>query len=101
MWNVWRLLAYRRAIGMAFGVAKTNRNEHILILFLFVIAAIRVFIFSAAFPLFSNIDEYLDFELITQYSHGYVPRRFDPLREVTLDWIVPYASFEFLLTADQ
>jgi len=101
MWNVWRLLAYRQAISMAFGVAKTNRNEHILILFLCVIAAIRVFIFSAAFPFFSNIDEDLHFDLITQYSHGDVPRRFDTLKEETLNWIVPYASPEFLFTADQ
>jgi hypothetical protein len=30
-----------------------------------------VFIFSAAFPFFSNVDEDLHFDLITQYSHGH------------------------------
>jgi hypothetical protein len=71
-------------------------NERVLILLLCVAAAFRVFIFSAAFPFFSNIDEDLHFDLITQYSHAQVPRGFDRLKEETLNWIVPYASPEFL-----
>src|SRR5881392_1726883 len=79
----------------------TNRTECVLIAVLCVVAAIRVFIFSAAFPFFSNVDEDLHFDLITQYSHGDLPRRFDTLKEETLNWIVPYASPEFLFTADR
>ncbi len=71
-------------------------NERVLILLFCVAAAFRVFIFSAAFPFFSNIDEDLHFDLITQYSHAQVPRSFDRLKEETLNWIVPYASPEFL-----
>ena len=71
-------------------------NERILILLICVTAALRIFIFSAAFPFFSNIDEDLHFDLITQYSHAQVPRGFDRLKEETLNWIVPYASPEFL-----
>ncbi len=84
---------------MASGESKTfvAANERVLILLLCVAAALRVFIFSAAFPFFSNIDEDLHFDLITQYSHGEVPRAFDRLKEETLNWIVPYASPEFLL----
>src|SRR5215475_14916325 len=78
-----------------------NRTESVLIAFLCVAAAVRVFVFSAAFPFFSNIDEDLHFDLITQYSHSHLPRAFDPLKEETLNWIVPYASPEFLFTADQ
>jgi len=70
-------------------------KERILILLLCIAAAFCVFIFSAAFPFFSNIDEDLHFDLITQYSHAQVPRSFDRLREETLNWIVPYASPEF------
>jgi Predicted membrane protein (DUF2142) len=81
---------------MAFAESKSSRNEYLLILLLFVAAALRVFIFSAAFPFFSNIDEDLHFDLITQYSHAQVPRGFDRLKEETLNWIVPYASPEFL-----
>ena len=83
---------------MASGESKTfvAANERVLILLLCVAAALRVFIFSAAFPFFSNIDEDLHFDLITQYSHAQVPRGFDRLKEETLNWIVPYASPEFL-----
>ena len=79
----------------------TDRTESILIAFLCVATAVRVFVFSAAFPFFSNIDEDLHFDLITRYSRGDLPRAFDPLKEQTLNWIVPYASPEFLFTADQ
>jgi hypothetical protein len=65
-----------------------------------VAVALRIFIFSAAFPFFSNIDEDLHFDLITQYSHAQVPRSFDRLKEETLNWIVPYASPEFLFPAE-
>jgi Predicted membrane protein (DUF2142) len=78
-----------------------NKGESILILLLCVAAATRVFIFSAALPFFSNVDEDLHFDLITQYSHGHFPRTFDRLKEETLSWIVPYASPEFLFTPDQ
>ena len=44
-----------------------RREQQLLILLLSVVAAVRVFIFSAAFPFFSNIDEDLHFDLITQY----------------------------------
>src|SRR6478736_2065582 len=83
---------------MASGESKTSvaAKERVLILLLCGAAALRVFIFSAAFPFFSNIDEDLHFDLITQYSHAEVPRRFDRLKEETLNWIVPYASPEFL-----
>jgi Predicted membrane protein (DUF2142) len=75
--------------------AFTNTRESILICLLCFAAALRVFIFSAAFPFFSNVDEYLHFDLITQYSRGHVPRSFERLNEEALDWIVPYASPEF------
>jgi len=76
-------------------------NERFLILLLCLAAALRVFIYSAAFPFFSNIDEDLHFDLITQYSRAEVPRRFDPLKDDTLNWIIPYASPEFLSSPEQ
>src|SRR5215467_13489416 len=78
-----------------------NKSENLLILFICIAAAIRVLIFSAAFPFFSNIDEDLHFDLVTQYSHARFPQSFDRLQEETLNWIVPYASPEFLFTADR
>lgn len=81
--------------------SKSPRNAQFLVLLLCAIAALRVFIFSAAFPFFSNIDEDLHFDLITQYSHGHIPHTFDRLKEETLNWIVPYASPEFLVPPEQ
>ena len=75
-------------------------KERLVILLLCLVAAFRIFIFSAAFPFFSNIDEDLHFDLITQYSHGQPPRSFDRLKDETLNWIVPYASPEFLFPPD-
>src|SRR5881227_2604094 len=82
-------------------VAVTNSKERALILLFCFAAALRVFIFSAGFPFFTNIDEDLHFDLITQYSHARVPHTFDLLKEESLTWIVPYASPEFLQRPDQ
>jgi Predicted membrane protein (DUF2142) len=79
----------------------TKRGERILILFLCIAGAIRVFVFSAAFPFFSNIDEDLHFDVVTQYSHAQLPHSFDRLKDETLNWIVPFASPEFLFSPDQ
>jgi hypothetical protein len=88
---------------MTSGQSKTfvAANERFLILLLCLVAALRIFVFSAAFPFLSNIDEDLHFDLIMQYSHAQVPRSFDHLKEETLNWIVPYASPEFLFPPEQ
>src|ERR1043166_4743748 len=88
---------------MASGESKTfvAAKERVLVLLLCIAAAFRVFIYSAAFPFFSNIDEDLHFDLINQYSRAQVPRSFDRLKEETLNWIVPYASPEFLFSPER
>lgn len=82
-------------------IEMTPPSERAVILLLCLVAAVRVFIYSAGFPFFSNIDEDLHFDLVTQYSHGEIPRSFNRLNEDTLNWIVPYASPEFLSTPEQ
>jgi Predicted membrane protein (DUF2142) len=86
---------------MASAESTSSRNERLLISLLCVAAALRVFVFSAAFPFFSNIDEDLHFDLIMQYSDVQIPRSFDRLKEETLNWIVPYASPEFLFSPER
>jgi len=73
----------------------------LLILLLCFTAALRVFVFAAAFPFFSNGDEDLHFDLVTQYSAGRLPRTFGVLTNESLGLIVRYASPEFLQTPDQ
>src|SRR5437667_11983435 len=77
------------------------RSQRLLILLLCFGGALRVFVFAAAFPFFSNGDEDLHFDLVTQYSAGRLPPTFDVLKNESLSFIVPYASPEFLQTADQ
>jgi hypothetical protein len=43
-----------------------------------VITAVRVFVYSAAFPFFNNVDEPWHFDLVVKYSHGQVPSRLEP-----------------------
>src|SRR5712671_3756049 len=74
-----------------------NKGESILILLLCVAAATRVFIFAAAFPFFSNVDEDLHFDLVMRYSHGQPPRSYDVLTNESISTIALYASPEFLL----
>ena len=77
------------------------RSERRLILLLCLLAALRVFVFAAAFPFFNSGDEDLHFDLVTQYSLGRLPRTFDTVTDEALSFIVPYASPEFLQTPDQ
>jgi hypothetical protein len=77
-----------------------NTKERVLVALLCILAGVRVFVFSAAFPFFSNIDEDLHFDLIMRYSAGQVPGNFDLLSGQTVAWIVPYASPEFLQRPD-
>ena len=37
------------------------------------VAAIRVFIFAAAFPFFNNVDEQAHVDLVVKYAHGKIP----------------------------
>jgi hypothetical protein len=78
----------------------SNRKERTLILLLCLVAAVRIFIFSAAFPFFTEVDEDLHFDLVMRYSFGHVPPAFDLLSKESLDWIVLYASPEFIQTPD-
>jgi hypothetical protein len=67
----------------------TNRKELAVVLLLSFAAALRVFVFSAAFPFFYYIDEHLHFDLVNRYSVARIPHSFDLLSPETLDWIVP------------
>jgi hypothetical protein len=60
-------------------------------------AAARVFLFSAAFPFFGNIDEHAHVDLVYKYARGFRPgpelARFDP--EVTRLFVL-HGSLEFI-----
>jgi hypothetical protein len=77
-------------------MAQPESNERKWILLLCLLAAVHVFIFSAAFPLINNVDEQAHFDLVVKYSHGHVPRGLEPLSKESMRYIVIYGSQEFL-----
>jgi len=50
-----------------------KRYENVLIVVVGIIAIVRIFVFSAAFPFFNNVDEQFHFDTVVNYAHGYLP----------------------------
>jgi hypothetical protein len=76
--------------------AFSERRERKVILLLCCIAAIHVFIFSAAFPFFNNVDELANFDLVIKYSQGHIPHGLKPFSIDTVHYDVFYNSIAFL-----
>src|SRR6478672_1671259 len=64
-----------------------------------IVAALRVLIFSAAFPFFGNVDEAQHFDVVIKYSLGHAPRRLDLIAPESARYIAFYGSPEFLSEA--
>jgi hypothetical protein len=71
-------------------------KEKMVIWLLCGLAAIHVFIFSAAFPFFNNVDEHLHFDLAVKYSHLNFPARLERISDESLRYEVVFGSLEFL-----
>jgi hypothetical protein len=52
-----------------------RRHEKVLVLVIFLLALFRVFLFSAAFPFFNNVDEREHLDTVVKYSRGYLPHK--------------------------
>src|SRR5438874_2201024 len=66
------------------------------LVFLFcVLAALRVFIYSAAFPFFNNVDEQAHFDLVMKYSQGHIPRSLEAISPESAAYIARYGSPEY------
>jgi hypothetical protein len=64
------------------------------------LAALRVFLYSAAFPFFSNIDEQAHFDLVRKYSKGHIPRSIENMSIETAYYIPRYESPEYFNTPE-
>ena len=73
------------------------RHERLVIALLSLVGALRVVIFSAAFPFFNNVDEALHFNVVQRYSLGRIPRAYDRLADETVAQIARYGSAEFMV----
>lgn len=60
------------------------------------LAAVHVFLFSAAFPFFNNVDEQIHFDLVVKCSQGRVLHALEPVSNETVNYIVLYGSPEYL-----
>jgi hypothetical protein len=76
-------------------------HETRIVVLLCALAALRVFLFSAAFPFFNNVDEQSHYDLVRKYARGHVPAGMEHLdRDAVRDMIL-YGSQEYLVPADR
>ena len=71
-------------------------QEHRIIVLLCCLAAVHVFVFSAAVPFFSNVDEQIHFDLTIKYSQGHFPRKLETISAEAVPYAVLYGSPEFV-----
>jgi hypothetical protein len=76
------------------GISKSCGRKMIFPLCL--LAAVHVFIFSAAFPFFNNVDEQIHFDLAVKYSQGRLPRASEPVSDDAVNYIVLYSSSAYV-----
>lgn len=65
--------------GLKLSMRIIEPRESKIVLLLCFLAAVHVFVFSAAFPFFNNVDELQHFDLVLKYSHGGLPRKMEPI----------------------
>jgi hypothetical protein len=76
-------------------------RETRIVVLLCCLAALRVFLLSAAFPFFNNVDEQSHFDLVYKYSRGHVPGRLERRDADAARTIVLYASPEYVYEPGQ
>ena len=76
------------------GISGTRERAFVGLLCL--LAAVHVFVFSAAFPFFNNVDEQIHFDLVVKWSQGHVVRALEPVSDEAVRYIVLYGSPEYV-----
>jgi hypothetical protein len=76
-------------------------QERRVVLLLCCLAAIHVFIFSAAFPFFSVVDEDAHFDLVVKFSHHEIPKGMETISMESARYIATYGTWEYLLPPDK
>ncbi|MFZ0827224.1 MAG: DUF2142 domain-containing protein [Verrucomicrobiia bacterium] len=77
-------------------VSFSESRERNIVWLLCLLAAVHVFVFSAAFPFFNNVDEQIHFDLAVKYSQGHLPRSLEPVSAEAVPYAVLYGSPEFV-----
>ncbi|MDD5063192.1 MAG: DUF2142 domain-containing protein [Phycisphaerae bacterium] len=77
-------------------------HEYAIVFVLCIIAAVRIFIFNAAFPLFNNVDEDAHFDLVYKYSNGQIPRAaVENFSRESAELILLYGTTEYVSKPEQ
>ena len=74
----------------------SESQEHRIVWLLCLFAATHVFVFSAAAPFFSNVDEQIHFDLAVKYSQGHLPRSLEPVSPEMVPYATLYGSPEYV-----
>lgn len=80
---------------------KSPRELRWIIAGLCALAAIRVFVFAAAFPFFNNVDEQAHVDLVVKYAHGAPPRSVENFSPEAALYFAVYSSPEYFVPPDQ
>jgi len=76
----------------------TGRRERLLVRLFCLLAALRIFVFTAAFPFFNNVDEQYHFDLVCRYAQGDVPQGLERCSAEAVALIARYGSPEYVWT---
>jgi hypothetical protein len=74
----------------------SESQERSIVWLLCLLGAIHVFVFSAAAPFFSNVDEQIHLDLAIQYAQGHVPRSLEPVSAELVPYVALYGSPEYV-----
>src|SRR4030095_273317 len=95
--RIRKACANRGEISMKAPLGFAMRHERKLILLFCAIAAVRVFIFSAAFPFFNNVDEQAHLDLVMKYARGELPRDLGHYSSESANSIALYGTPEYFM----
>ncbi len=76
-------------------------HERKIICLLCLLAAVHVFIFSTAFPFFTNVDEPAQFDLVIKYSHGHLPHGKEMISPDSSVYLALFSSCAYMGTPDK
>jgi hypothetical protein len=70
-------------------------RERLIVLAFCFLAAVHVFVFSAALPFFNNVDEINHFDLTVKYAQGHPPRGLQLISSEAMQYLAIYGSQEY------
>ena len=79
----------------------SNEQLRWLLIIICAVAAIRVFIFAAAFPFFNNVDEQAHVDLMVKYAHGKIPRGIEAFAPESARSFALYRTPEYFVSESE